>query len=132
MPLGFDFYPDMQLLFIRGEGVITQQERVLTMLAWLQDPAYEGCLDALFDISAARSTPKLAELRELIGILERHLPGRGPRRLAIVTSKPITFAVARIFGDLIQIERVPLEVKVFLDREKAWSWLRPDALREPM
>jgi hypothetical protein len=130
MPLGFNFYPDIQLLFIRGEGVITQSERVLTMLAWLQDPAYERCLDALFDISAAQSTPKLAELRELIGILERHVPSSGPRKLAIVTSNPITFALARIFGDLMQIEGVPLEVKVFFDREKAWGWLRPDALPE--
>ena len=128
MPLGFNFYPDMQLLFIRGEGVITQRERVQTMLAWLRDPAYERCLDALFDISAAESTPRLAELRELIGLLEQHMPTSGPRKLAIVTSKPTTFAVARIFKDLIRIEGVPLEVKVFFDREKAWRWLRPGAI----
>jgi hypothetical protein len=28
MPLGFNVYPEMQLLLIRGEGVITQPERV--------------------------------------------------------------------------------------------------------
>jgi hypothetical protein len=31
-------YREFRLLFIRGHGVITQQERIETMLAWLRDP----------------------------------------------------------------------------------------------
>lgn len=95
------------------------------MLAWLQDPQYQHCLDALFDISAAQSTPKLAELRELIAILEQRMPASGPRKLAMVTAKPIVFAIARIFQDLMTLESVPLEIRVFLDKERAWEWLRP-------
>jgi SpoIIAA-like len=54
------------------------------------------------------------------------MPVAGPRRLAIVTAKPITFAVARVFGQLMQLKSVPLEVRVFADREQAWNWLRPN------
>jgi hypothetical protein len=57
MPIGFHMYRDFRLLFIRGQGVITQPERVATILAWLRDPGYQDCTDALFDVTAAESTP---------------------------------------------------------------------------
>jgi SpoIIAA-like len=125
MPIGFYIYRDSRLLFIRGHGVITQAERVETIRAWLRDPDYQDCIDALFDVTAARSTPRLAELRQIIAILRQHMPGRGPKKLAIVTSRPITYAVARVFQELMQPRDIPLEVKVFSDREAAWGWLRP-------
>jgi SpoIIAA-like len=125
MPMGFCIYPDFRLLFIRGHGVVTQAERVETMLTWLRDPLYERCTDALFDVTTAESTPKVAELRQIIALLRQHQPAGGPRKLAIVTAKPITFVVAGIFEELIQFKAVPLRVKVFLNREQAWTWLRP-------
>ena len=132
MPIGFYIHREFRLLFIRGHGIITQAERIETMLAWLRDPGYPLCTDALFDVTAAQSTPKLAELRQIIAILRQHMPLGGPRKLAIVTARPITYAVARVFQELIQPKDVPLQVRVFFDREAAWAWLRPDmALPEP-
>ena len=126
MPIGFSTYRDFRLLFIRGHGTITQTERVDAMLAWLRDPGYQHCTDALFDVTAAQSTPRLAELRQIVAILRQSMPSSGPRRLAIVTARPITYAIARVFQDLIQLKGVPLEVRVFNDRELAWAWLRPN------
>ena len=126
MPIGFVTYRDFRLLFIRGHGMITQSERVEAMLAWLRDPGYQDCTDALFDVTAAQSTPRLSELRQIIGLLRQSMPSSGPRRLAIVTARPITYAIARVFQDLIQLKDVPLEVRVFNDRELAWAWLRPN------
>ena len=132
MPIGFYIYRDFRLLFIRGHGVITQTERIDTMLAWLRDPGYQHCTDALLDVTAAQTTPKLAELRQIIAILREHMPASGPRKLAIVTARPITYAVAQVFRTLIQPKDVPLQVRVFCDREVAWAWLRPDEpLPEP-
>ena len=125
MPLGYDIYQDIGLLFIRGQGVITQRERMNAMLAWLRDPQYERCSDALIDLAGAKSTPKIGEVRELIAMLKQHMPASGPRRLAMVTSKPITFAVARTFEQLVRLRGLPLEVKVFMNLRRAWSWLRP-------
>jgi hypothetical protein len=126
MAMGFIIYPDFRLLFIRGHGVMTQSERIGTMLAWLADPGYPACVDAMFDVSAAESTPKIAELRELISILRQRAPANGPRRLAIITSKPIAFGVAGIFGQLLRLKGFPLEVRAFLHKDAAWAWLRPD------
>ena len=105
--------------------MITQPERIRAMLGWLEDPAYTRCTDAFCDFSVAQSTPTLTELQELIALLVTHLPPQGPRRLAIVASTPTTYGVARVFDDLLKLEAVPLEVRVFFDREAAWAWLRP-------
>jgi hypothetical protein len=132
MPLGFHIYADLGLLFIRGQGAITQTERVRTMIAWLHDPAYEQCRDAFIDLSATDSTPRVGELRELIAVLNQHQPAGGPGRLAMVVSKPITYGVASVFETLLRLRGFPLEVKVFMDPARAWAWLRPgEPLFEP-
>ena len=126
MPLGYDIYPNIGLLYIRGQGVTTQHERMSAMLAWLREPQDQGCTDALIDFTDVTATPTVGELRELISILKQQMPARGPRRLAMVTSRPITFAIARKFGQLVQLRGLPLEVKVFMSLGRAWTWLRPD------
>ena len=127
MSLGYDIYTDIGLLYIRGQGVVTQRERMGTMLAWLRDPQYERCTDALIDLAGVKTTPKLSEIRELIAMLKQQRPARGPRRLAMVTSRPIAFIVARVFERLVRLRGLPLEVKVFMNLRNAWDWLRPDA-----
>jgi len=57
MPLTYRIDPDTQMLFVIGEGVITQAERTETMLTWLKDPAFRPSLDTFCDFSAAESTP---------------------------------------------------------------------------
>jgi hypothetical protein len=52
-------------------------------------------------------------------------PAGGPQRLAVVTSKPIKFAVIRTLGHLVRSRGLPLEVEVFMSLGLAWSWLRP-------
>jgi len=126
MALGYDFYPDIGLLFIRGQGVISQAEYMRAMLSWLRDPHYEDCIDSLIDFAGVKSPPTILQLRELIAMLKQQLPLRGPRRIALVTSTPITFAVGRVFEHLIKLQGLPLEVRVFMNLRRAWKWLRPD------
>jgi len=127
MSLGFQIYSDIGLLFIRGQGAIPHAEQVRTMLAVLRDPQYEHCRDALLDLTDTDERAKVGELRELVAILKRHIPVGGPQRLAMVTSRPIIYAIARTFGRLVQQQAIPLEVKVFMDKNVAWAWLRSDA-----
>ena len=63
MPLGYDIYADIGLLYIRGQGVTTQRERMSAMLAWLREPQYENCTDALIDFTDVTAAPKVGELR---------------------------------------------------------------------
>ena len=126
MPLAYTIMPGLRLLCIRATGTVLQPERIETMRAWLADPGYPDCDDALCDFSDAESTPTMAELRELVGVMAKRLPGRGPRKLAVVTSKPITFVVASEFKGIVEAAAVPLEVMVFASFACAWKWLRPE------
>lgn len=127
MALTYRIDPDAQMLCIAGEGIITQVDRVWMMHAWWNDPAFKPSLDTFCDFSAAESTPTMSELREVIALMGQHSDKLGPKKLAIVTAKPVTFGVARVF-QTIAAEGLPLlEVRVFYDREEARAWLRPAA-----
>jgi hypothetical protein len=125
MPLTYHIYQDDRILFIQGDGVIAQHERIQSMFAWINDRGYEHCADALCDFSAAESTPTVSDLRELTMLLANHLPVRGPKKLAIVTPKPIAYGMARVFEDLVRGNDIPLQIRVFAGRAEAWAWLRP-------
>ena len=118
--------PNASLLFVTGTGVITQSERIAALLAWMKDPAFKPSLDTFCDFSDTNSTPTLSELRELIAIVQEHAVEIGPTKVAILTSKPITFGIARVFEALADAEATPLQMKVFFGQQAAWQWLRPD------
>jgi hypothetical protein len=126
MPLAYTIMPGLRLLCIRATGMVTQPERIETMRAWFTDPAYANCDDALCDFLESESTPTMAEIRELVCLMAQRLPGRGPRKLAIMTSKPITFVVASEFKRIVEAAAFPMEVMVFAGFESAWNWLRPE------
>ena len=125
MALHYRIYPEERILVVRSEGIVTQPERVQTLLAWLADPEYQTCIGALCDFSESESTPERAEMLELLDLLARHRPAGGPTKVAIVAPMIITFGVARVFEDMVDSSAIPLEVKVFDDPELAWAWLAP-------
>ena len=125
MPLTYRIDTDAQILFVRGEGVITQPERILAMFTWMNDSAFRPGLDTFCDFTGTASTPKLSELREVVELIGQRASAIGPTKLAILTAKPITFGVAKVFEALAEVEKTPLEVRVFFDRDLAWAWLRP-------
>lgn len=125
MPMTYRIDSDAGMLFIVGEGAITQAERIETMQAFVNDVSFRPGLSTLFDVSAATTTPSLAELEQIVMFVQRHAASIGRKRLAIVTSRPVTFGVARQFQAL--AESSPLDVEVFTDRDAAVGWLRTGA-----
>ena len=125
MPMTYRIVEDSSLIFVTVRGAITHEERVGVLRGWLADPAFRPGLDAFFDLSDAASTPSLEELRDVLTIIQEHAASIGHSRVAVVTSKPITFGIARVFEALVDAEAAPLEVKVFFNRSKAWQWLWP-------
>ncbi|HEY7650655.1 MAG TPA: hypothetical protein VID04_16790 [Methylomirabilota bacterium] len=126
MPLKYHIDSEARLLFIVGEGAITQEERMETMRAWLRDPAYRPGLDTLCDFSATTSTPKLMELKEIVAVIKRNADLIGRKKLAMVVDNPATHAVARQFRAF--VDPSALDVNVFKDRGTAMAWLRGDAV----
>jgi hypothetical protein len=126
MPLTYRIDADANMLFVVATGITTQEERMTALLGWLHDPAFRPGLDTFCDFTAAESTPRLSDLRDLVDAVGRHAGKIGHQKVAILAAKPITFGVARVFESLAELEEVPLDVKVFFERERLWEWLRPD------
>jgi hypothetical protein len=125
MPMTYRIDLDANVLFVVITGEIRHAERMQTMLRWINDPAFRPGLDTFCDLTESLSTPDLAELREIVATISEHAPRIGPKRVAMLTARPITFGVARVFEALAEVEETPLQVKVFNDRRAAWAWLRP-------
>jgi len=126
MPLKYYIDSEARILFVVGEGMITQEERMEAIRAWLRDPAYRPGLKTLCDFSATTSTPKLMELKEIIWVIRRNADLIGRKKLALVAAGPATYAVARQFRAF--VDPSPLDVNVFKDREAAMAWLREEAV----
>jgi hypothetical protein len=122
MPFTYRIEPEKGLLVLVAEGVITQAERLATVKAWLDDPAFRPGLGTLCDFSKAESTPTLPELRAVADLIARQAGGAGRRKVAIVTAKTVTFGVARQFAALAESDAV--EIQVFSDHEDACVWLQ--------
>ena len=122
MPLRYHIDSEAGMLLVVGEGTISQSERLAAMRGWLSDPGFRPCLNTLCDFSAATSTPTMAELHEIVSIVERHSAAIGKKKLAVVAPRPVTFGVARQFQTL--ADTGPLDVGVFKDRRAALGWLR--------
>ena len=122
MPLRYHIDSDAGMLLVVGEGAISQSERLAAMRGWLGDPGFRPGLNTLCDFSAATSTPTMAELHEIVSIVDRHSAAIGKKKLAMVAPRPVTFGVARQFQTL--ADTGPLDVGVFKDRRAALGWLR--------
>jgi len=121
MPLSYRIDADAGMLVIVAEGFITQSERLSAMETWLRDPDFRPGLNTLCDFSDATSTPTMRELRELVAKIDEHAEAIGKKKVALITSKPVTFGVARQFQNLADFG--PLDVEVFRDRGTALGWL---------
>ena len=122
MPLRYQIDRDAGMLLVVGEGTITQPERIAAMCEWRRDPDYRPGLNTLCDFSDATSTPTIADLREIISIVDLHAAAIGKKKLAVIATKPVTFGVACQFQTLADCG--PLDVAVFKDRRAALGWLR--------
>jgi hypothetical protein len=112
---------DAGMLLVVGDGAITQSERLGAMNAWLRHPAYRPGLRTLCDFSATTSTPTMADLHEIVALIEQQAASIGKKKVAVVTATPVTYGVARQFQAL--TDSGPLQVRVFTDRTAALGWL---------
>ena len=125
MPLTYRIDADAGMLLVAGEGAISQSERLEAMRGWLGHPDFRPGLNTLCDFSAATSTPTMAELREMVALIDRNAKRIGKKKLAVIATQPVTFGVARQFQTL--TDSGPLKVSVFKDRRAALGWLHHES-----
>jgi stage II sporulation SpoAA-like protein len=125
MPMRYKIDSERGMLFIEADGETTQAERLEAMQAWISDPDFRHGLQTLADFSESTNVPTLAELQEIINFMRRYATTIGQKRIAMVTSRAVSFGVARQFGAL--APGAFLTVQVFRDRESALAWLAEDS-----
>lgn len=121
MPMYYKIDSNRGLLFVVGEGDTSQAERLAAMQTWLNDPEFRPGLQTLADFSESTNVPTLAELEEIVLLIKKNASAIGQVKIAMVTSRPVSFGVARQFSAL-----APggfLTVQVFKDRDAALAWL---------
>ena len=125
MPFTYQIDADAGMLWVFGDGAITQPERIAALQAWMSDEAVRPGLDTLCDFSGAASVPTLDELRHIVSFVEERAEAIGRKKLALVTSRPFAAAVARQFQML--AASTSLTVAVFGTRRDALDWIRQPA-----
>jgi SpoIIAA-like len=125
MPMRYKIDSERGMLFIEADGETTQAERLEAMQAWISDPDFRPGLQTLADFSESTNVPTLAELQEIVDYMRRYATTIGQKRIAMVTSRAVSFGVARQFGAL--TPGAFLTIQVFKDRESALAWLAEDS-----
>jgi sulfate adenylyltransferase subunit 1 (EFTu-like GTPase family) len=120
MPMHYKIDSERGMLFVAAEGKTSQAERFEAMQTWMNDPEFRPGLQTLADFSKSADVPTLAELEEIVGYMRRYQSAIGQKKIAIVSTRPVSFGVARQFGALAPGE---LTVQVFKDRDAALAWL---------
>ena len=122
MPITYYIEPAAGMLFVFGDGVITQLERLAAMRDWMSDDAFRPGLKTLCDFSAALSVPTLGELMNIATFIEERAQQIGLKKLALVTVAGQAYVAARQFRALAATG--PLDVNVFGNRREAMAWLQ--------
>ena len=122
MPLTYRIDTEAGIVFARGEGVITQAERLEAIRAWTSESAYAKTSRTICDFSATTSAPTLSELREIIAVMDEPIARTGPRKIAIIARRDMSFGAARQFQAL--LSSATAHVQVFRDETSALAWLR--------
>jgi hypothetical protein len=121
VPFSYEIDPEAAITLVVGDGAVTHAERLSAVRAWLTDPRNCPGMSLLCDFSAATTVPTLEEIQEIVGVFLRRPQTGSPRRIAIVSSRPATFGVARQFQGLLDDA---FEMKGFADRDTAREWLQ--------
>ena len=121
MAIQYDIDSDAEMMIVEVEGQTSHTDLMATLRQWLNDPEFRPGLRTLVFTDDAISMPTLPELIEIVDLMKEFAKVIERRKVAIVTSRPMAFAVARQFGAL-----APgglFTVQVFRDRESAVEWL---------
>ena len=121
MPIHYKIDAERMMLLVLADGESTQPERMAAMKAWVSDPEFRPGMHTLADFSQALNVPTFSELEEIVGFIRRHASAIGQKKIAIVTTRPVTFGVARQFSALAPGDL--LTIQVFKDRDAALAWL---------
>ncbi len=90
----------------------------------LADPSFEPGFDILSDHSAVSRAITTQQLEGMVAHLTSLSTSLAGARWAIVTTKPASYGMMRMFS--VYAKRIPIEVRIFADLTAAEQWLESE------
>lgn len=123
MPLRVRTLPERSLIWVSGEGVVTDQE----LASYVREYLVEGDLrswDEVFDLSRADlldiTYPGLSEVAAAAAPTD---PEEAPTRIAILVSEAVGIGISRMYQALREEKGGRRVLRIFWDREDLLSWI---------
>jgi hypothetical protein len=116
MPACYEIEAPLKCIFVKIEGIVTDQELVTGQCKLFDDPLFEGSYSRLVD---ARAVTKLLLTADCVRSLSKAAVQRGVRRVALVANTDFVYAMMRMY------EGYAFEAECFVcrDRKAALAWL---------
>lgn len=123
MPLNVQIDENQQVIFVRGEGIVTDQELLDYVREYLGDSRY-NIYDELIDLTEADLQDlTYAGLSELASVAAATDPEAIPIKIAILISQSLGMGLSRIYTRLREFKGGRRQVRVFWDRDECMEWL---------
>lgn len=123
MPLQVRIFPDQSLLWVRGEGVVTDDELVGYVGEYLVKRDLRSW-DEVFDLSRADLLDvTYAGLSEVAAAAAPTDPEESPTRIGILISEAVGMGISRMYQSLREGKGGRRALRVFWDREELLAWM---------
>ena len=118
------------LVWVESIGDSGVDERISTIDAILEDPAYRSGMGLIYDVRRRTSVPEAVEVQQTVSYLASRGKEIGRSRWALVVNTEAGFGMGRMAGALLEstsATRAPgsmLTGRVFRDLADAEAWVR--------
>lgn len=123
MPLHVRVDPELNVIFVDGEGVVTDGDLLGYVQGYLGGEELRG-YDELFDLTAADLLDlTYAGLASVAAAAAATDPEASPTRIAILISEAQGMVVSRLYQSLRESKGGRRQTRVFWDRTECREWL---------
>ena len=123
MPLQVRVEPGLQVIFVDGEGVVTDDDLLRYVLEYLDDGEFKG-YDELFDLTSADLHDlTYAGLSSVAAAAAATDPEAGPTKIALLVSETLGMGLSRMYQALRETKGGRRQTRVFWDRDECREWL---------
>ena len=123
MPLSVRVDPDLQVIFVAGEGVVTDGDLMEYVDEYLSGTGLHG-YDELFDLTEADLLDlTYTGLAETAAAAAATDPDGAPVKIALLVSEIRGMGITRLYQSLRESKGGVRETRVFTDAAECWDWL---------
>ena len=123
MPMTYRIDQDSQLVRIKGQGLVTDDEMVACIAELREDPSLQPHMNTLSDMTNIDVGFTSKGVVEMIAVMKQSSDRRSAARAAIVTNSDVAFGMARMFQAQSAIWDQDPQFRIFRDMGEACEWL---------